>query len=98
MFKSLQPSRLSDLSTSELKRLLQLTINNDLELPLNAVRIACVGFQHRHEALMNSLRDLDSKAVKSILIAVLHERSKWEEQVAQLKKALDRELNRTRNQ
>ena len=76
MFKPLEPSRVTDLTTEELKRLLKLIVNGEMELPLNAVRIACVGFQHRHEALMNSLRGLDSSAIRALLIAVLHERSK----------------------
>ena len=94
MFKPLEPSKISDLSTDELKRFLKLIIHNEVELPLNAVRIACVGFQHRHEALMNSLRELESNAIKALLVAVLHERSKNEQQIAKLKRALDRELNK----
>ena len=94
MFKPLQPSRISDLSSEELKRLLKLTIDNEIEVPLNAVRIACIGFQHRHEALMNSLRDLDTHAIRAVLVAVLHERSQHEQQIEKLKRALDRELGR----
>ena len=94
MFKPLEPSKVTDLSTEELKRFLKLIIRNEVELPLNAVRIACVGFQHRHEALMNSLRGLESNAIRAILVAVLHERSKNEHQIDKLKRALDRELNR----
>ena len=97
MFKPLEPSKITDLSADELKRLLKLIINNEVELPLNAVRIACIGFQHRHEALMNSLRNLESNAIRAVLVTVLHERSKNEKQIEKLKRALDRELSRNKH-
>lgn len=65
---------LVDLNTEELKKLLQLLYRNQIEFPLTAQRIACIGFQYKHQELMNAFRDLDQKSVQAVLVCVLAER------------------------
>ena len=65
---------LTELTTDELKRLLQLVYRDQVEFPLNAQRIACIGFQYKHLALMNALRGLDRNATRAVLVCVLAER------------------------
>ena len=65
---------LTELTTDELKRLLQLVYRDQVEFPLNAQRIACIGFQYKHLALMNALRGLDKNATRAVLVCVLAER------------------------
>ena len=67
-------SGLTELTTEELKRLLQLVYRDQVEFPLNAQRIACIGFQYKHLALMNALRGLDKEATRVVLVCVLAER------------------------
>ena len=67
---------LTELKTDELKKLLQLVYRNQVEFPLNAQRIACIGFQYKHHVLMKALRGLDKSAVQAILVCVLAERLK----------------------
>jgi hypothetical protein len=65
---------LTALSTDELKRLLSYLHKGQLECPINAHRVACVGFQHKHAELMYALRNLDDEAVRAVLVCVLAER------------------------
>ena len=65
---------LTELTTDELKRLLQLVYRDQVEFPLSAQRIACIGFQYKHLALMNALRGLDKNATRAVLVCVLAER------------------------
>lgn len=67
-------SGLTDFTTEELKKLLQLVYRDQVEFPLNAQRIACIGFQYKHQALINALRGLEKEAVTAVLVCVLAER------------------------
>jgi CII-binding regulator of phage lambda lysogenization HflD len=75
---------LSNLSTDVLKKLLRLIHQNKVEFPLDAVRIACIGFQQHHDELMHSLRGLDSVASKRIVSAILIERKQQEDSIHKL--------------
>ena len=71
----MEPGRgLLDLDTAALKKLLRHLHRGELECPIDAKRIACVGFQYRQAELMNSLRGLDEPAVRAVLVCVLAER------------------------
>ena len=76
---SAKPIGLTELSLAELKKLLRFVYRQEIEFPLNAQRIACLGFQHRHTLLMNALRGLDAKAVQAVLICVIAERMQYED-------------------
>jgi hypothetical protein len=67
---------LTGFTTEELKKLLQLVYRDQVEFPLNAQRIACIGFQYKHNALINALRGLEKEAVTTVLVCVLAERLK----------------------
>ena len=69
-------SGLTDFTTEELKKLLQLVYRDQVEFPLNAQRIACIGFQYKHQSLINALRGLEKEAVTAVLVCVLAERLK----------------------
>jgi hypothetical protein len=71
----MQPGRgLLDLKTPELKRLLGHLHKGDLLCPVNAQRVALVGFQYRSGELMGALRGLDEAGVRAVLVCVLAER------------------------
>lgn len=65
---------LTGLTTVELKKLLQHLYREEVEFPLNAQRIACIGFQYKQNILMNAFRGLDKKSVQAVLVCVLAER------------------------
>ena len=69
---------LTSLTTAQLKKLLKYLHDGSLETPLNAHRIACVGFQFRHAELMSALRGLDESAIRAVLVCVIAERLKAE--------------------
>ena len=69
---------LTTLTTEQLKKLLKYLHEGALETPLDAHRIACVGFQFRHSELMHALRGLDEAAVRAVLVCVIAERMKAE--------------------
>ena len=69
---------LTTLTTEQLKKLLKYLHDGSLETPLDAHRIACVGFQFRHAELMSALRGLDEAAVRAVLVCVIAERLKAE--------------------
>lgn len=77
-------STLSNLSTDVLKKLLRLIHQDKVEFPLNAVRIACIGFQQHHDELMHSLRDVDAIASKRIVSAIIIERKRQEDTIHKL--------------
>ena len=77
-------STLSNLSTDVLKKLLRLIHQDKVEFPLNAVRIACIGFQQYHDELMHSLRDIDAVASKRIVSAIIIERKRQEDTIHKL--------------
>ena len=70
---------LTNFTTDELKRLLQVVYRDQVEFPLNAQRIACIGFQYKHHDLIQALRGLDTPAVQAVLVCVLAERLQQEE-------------------
>ncbi len=65
---------LTTLTTEQLKKLLKYLHDGTLETPLDAHRIACVGFQFRHAELMSALRGLDEAAIRAVLVCVIAER------------------------
>ena len=65
---------LTTLSTEQLKKLLKFLHDGSLQTPLDAHRIACVGFQFRHSELMHALRGLDEAAIRAVLVCVIAER------------------------
>ena len=69
-----KPIGLTELTLDELKKLLRFVYRHEVEFPLNAQRIACIGFQHRQTILMGALRGLDAKAVQTVLVCVIAER------------------------
>ncbi len=71
-----KPPGLTNFTTDELKKLLKLIYQGKIDFPLNAQRIACAGFQYKHQSLINALRDLDSKSAQAVVICVLAERLK----------------------
>ena len=79
---------LSHLSTESLKKLLLLMHQDKVEFPLNAVRIACIGFQQHHDELMHSLRNLDAEASKKLISAVLIERNNNEDRIRKLQEQI----------
>ena len=62
------------MKTGELKRLLQAIHGGKTEFPLNAERVACIGLQHRQEAVLHALRGMDANATKRLLVCVIAER------------------------
>jgi hypothetical protein len=66
---------LLDLSTDALKRLLGHLHRGELVCPVDAQKIAGVGFQYKSAELMSALRDLDEAGVRAVLVCVLAERN-----------------------
>ena len=73
-----KPKGLTGMTTEELRKLLRLIYRNEIQFPLNAQRIACAGFQYKHQVLIDALRDLDIKSAQAVIICVLAERIKNE--------------------
>jgi len=69
---------LTELNTKELKKLLSHVYKEELECPVNVERVARVGFQYKQEHITAALRNLDSEAVRCVLVCVLAERRKQE--------------------
>ena len=67
---------LRDVPTEDLRRLLRNIHRDQISCPLTADGLACLGLQDRSESLLGMLRGLETKAVRSVLIAVLAERSR----------------------
>ena len=84
----MKPIGLTTLKTEELKLLLQRIYRDEVEFPLNAQRIACAGFQYKQDALMFALRDLDKRAVTTVVVCVLAERHAQKEQMDKLRQQL----------
>ena len=70
--------------TEGLKKLLLLIHQGKVEFPLDAVRIACIGFQQYHDELMHSLRDLDAYASTKVISAIVIERKNNEDRIQKL--------------
>ena len=71
-----KPKGLTEMTTEELRKLLRLIYRKEIQFPLNAQRIACSGFQYKHQVLIDALRDLDLKAAQAVIVCVLAERLK----------------------
>ena len=67
---------LTGFTTDELKKLLQLVYRDQVEFPLNAQRIACIGFQYKHHSWIKALRGLNKESTTAVLVCVLAERLK----------------------
>jgi hypothetical protein len=61
-------------STEDLETLLRAVHRGDVDCPLTPLGLACVGLQDASSPMLNHLRDLDDRAVKAVLVAVLAER------------------------
>ena len=72
-------SGLTELTNDELKKLLRHIYREELPCPVTADTLACTGFQSRHEWISGALRGLDARAVTAVLVAVIAERRKAEE-------------------
>ena len=71
-----KPEGLTGLSLAELKKLLGHVHREEAEFPLNAQRVARIGFQHRQELLINALRGVDARGARAALVCVIAERMK----------------------
>lgn len=60
--------------TEDLKHLLRLLHRGELQCPLTPSEVTRCGFQDHMDPLLDHLRDLDAKAVRAVLTAVLSER------------------------
>ena len=69
---------LTGLTTKELKKLLSHVYKNELECPINAERIARIGFQYKQEEITSALRGLNQEGLLCVLVCVLAERKKQE--------------------
>jgi hypothetical protein len=67
-------SGLTDVPTEDLKRTLRAVHRGELPCPITADTLACVGLQNRSAHLLSTLRDLDERAVRAVLVAVIAER------------------------
>ena len=56
IWKMMKISGLTEFTTEELKNCCNWCIGIKLSFHLNAQRIACIGFQYKHHALINALR------------------------------------------
>ena len=68
------PAGFTDFKDQELTKLLGHVYRQELAFPLTAQSIACIGFQDRHEAIMQALRGVDEKGAQAVLICVIAER------------------------
>lgn len=68
------PMALTGVPTHELEQLLRLVHHQKIEIPITPVSLAFAGLQHRAAELMQSLRGLDEKGARAVLVAVLAER------------------------
>ncbi len=68
------PMALTGVPTHELEQLLRLVHHQKIELPITPVSLAFAGLQHRSAEIMQSLRGLDEKGARAVLVAVLAER------------------------
>ena len=79
MSPKLGPVALTELRTEELKKLLTHIYKGEAEFPLNAQRLACIGFQYRQEQLMHVFRGMSKEAAQSLLVCVIAERINFKE-------------------
>lgn len=65
---------LARVPTEDLKKALALLHRGELRCPLTPVEVARCGLQDHMDSLLSHLRDLDDRAVRAVLTAVLSER------------------------
>lgn len=67
---------LVDVRTADLEKALRALHHGTLPCPLTAAGVASNGLQHVQESLFGTLRDLDARGVRAVLVAVLAERKR----------------------
>ncbi len=65
---------LTKVPTDALKKMLSFLYREELTTPITPVKLTCVGLQVHVNSIMDSVRGLDEKGVRSVLVAVLAER------------------------
>ena len=65
---------LTKVPTEDLKRLLRAVHRETIDCPLAPDQLACVGLQHRSEDIMGTLRGMNERAIRAVLVCVLAER------------------------
>ena len=65
---------LTQVSTEALKTLLRAVLREEIAVPLTFEELTRCGLQHCASELLDTLRGLDERAVKAVLMAVLAER------------------------
>jgi len=67
---------LTGVPTHLLERMFRNLVRGELSAPITINELACVGLQDVAPELLNTMRGLDDKAVKAVLVAVIAERRK----------------------
>jgi len=70
---------MTTIPTDALKRLLAYIHKQEVTCPLTPDSLACLGFQDRQENLLKYLREQSESATKAILICVIAERLRMDE-------------------
>lgn len=65
---------LTEVRTKDLEKLLRLAHRGEPSYPLTAIELARLGLQHCAPQLLATLRGLDERAVKALVVAVIAER------------------------
>jgi hypothetical protein len=73
------PRALTEISTDALRTLLSAVHKKVIAVPLSIGELTRIGLQYCATDLMRELRDLDERAVRTVLVAVIAERSAQEE-------------------
>tara|TARA_B100001123_G_scaffold317999_1_gene356406 strand:- start:132 stop:359 length:228 start_codon:yes stop_codon:yes gene_type:complete len=66
---------LTKVKTTDLVKTLRLVVRGDLPTPVDVLGLARTGLQHTSEPLLDALRGLDDRAVRSLLVCVIAERA-----------------------
>lgn len=74
---------LTEVKTEALKALLKAVHNKQIECPVTPAGVAAVGLQYTDGPLLSTLRGLDDRAVRAVLVAVLAERMHIERKLRQ---------------
>jgi len=65
---------LTEVRTDDLKKLLGLAHRGEITFPMDATELARIGLQHCAIEMLATLRGLDERAVKAVVVAVIAER------------------------
>lgn len=71
---------LTPVATDDLRKLLQALHRGHLAFPLAIENLTRVGLQHCATLLTGQLRELDERGVRAVLVAVIAERMRQEEE------------------